>query len=75
MGDPLRLQQCQVILNTMAAENLVQQAADVGAYVTKSLEQMQVKYGFMDQTRGQGTLIAFDLDTADRAWKFVDSMV
>jgi 4-aminobutyrate aminotransferase-like enzyme len=59
----------------MAAENLVQQAADVGSYVTKQLENMQNSYSFMDQTRGQGTLIAFDLDTPERAWRFVDSML
>ena len=75
MGDPLRLQQCMTILNTIRSEHLVQRAAETGDYMMEQLTSLQKQYPIFHSLRGQGTLIAYDFDTRERAEGYIYNMI
>jgi 4-aminobutyrate aminotransferase/(S)-3-amino-2-methylpropionate transaminase len=63
-GDRARAMLGQAILETIAAENLLANVKEVGAYFLARLEELAAKYsGLVREPRGMGFLLAFDLPT------------
>lgn len=70
MGDPVRAMQAAAIVKEIEDKNLLQNVRQVGSYLTQELESLQKIKG----VRGQGTMIAFDLDSAQQRDKLVHDM-
>jgi 4-aminobutyrate aminotransferase/(S)-3-amino-2-methylpropionate transaminase len=58
-GDPLRALQASVIIDTVAADRLVERVRHVGEYLLEALRGLQQP--LLERIRGRGTFIAFDL--------------
>jgi L-lysine 6-transaminase len=59
---------CARYLEIIEEDNLVENAAQVGAYLLQELRQVQSEFPVVTNTRGRGLLIAFDMpDGATRA--------
>ncbi|KAI9323293.1 4-aminobutyrate aminotransferase [Dichotomocladium elegans] len=70
MGDPVRAMQAAAIVNEIYDKNLLDNVKRVGAYLQDNLSQVNQ----IQSVRGQGTFIAFDLDTAEKRDKFLGDM-
>jgi 4-aminobutyrate aminotransferase/(S)-3-amino-2-methylpropionate transaminase len=64
MGDPVRAMQAAAIVREVQDKNLLDNVSRVGEYLQKELKDISRKYGRLENVRGQGTFIAFDLPTA-----------
>lgn len=62
MGDPTKLVQLEAVVNTIKKDNLLQGMKVAGDYLYQNILKMEEKYPqLMKNTRGAGTLIAFDI--------------
>jgi L-lysine 6-transaminase len=64
-GNLVDMVRCQKLLEIIEEENLVENAAKMGAYFTEKLQALSSKVGTITNIRGRGLLIAFDLPTAE----------
>jgi len=60
-GNPLATAAGVATVKTIFEEGLVQNAADVGAYALEKARALQAKHDVVDEVRGVGLMIAFDL--------------
>ncbi len=67
-GNPLAATAALATVETIVAEDLVENAARVGAVLLDGLRALQEKYEFIGDVRGRGLLVGMDLVT-DRASK------
>jgi L-lysine 6-transaminase len=71
LADMLR---CKRYLEIIHEENLIQNAADVGSYLLKRVEELSAKYPRkISSVRGRGLFIAFDLPSTEERNKFRES--
>ncbi|KAG2182926.1 hypothetical protein INT44_005907 [Umbelopsis vinacea] len=63
MGDPVRALQSAAIVREVQDKNLLENVNRVGDYLQKELKDISRKHGKLENVRGQGTFIAFDLPT------------
>ena len=64
-GDPIKLMQTQIVVDTMRRDNLLGTVQATGEYLMKSL----CALGGISNVRGQGTLIAFDCESTEHRAK------
>jgi 4-aminobutyrate aminotransferase-like enzyme len=67
-GNPLAARAVLTTLQTILAENLVDNSRDVGTLLVEGLKRLQNKYDFIGDVRGKGLLIGIDL-VSDRETK------
>lgn len=66
-GNPLACAAANMVLDTIAEENLLQNAKEVGAYFMAELKKLQVKYsGLIAEVRGKGLIIGAELTKPGR---------
>lgn len=66
-GNPLACAAANTVLDTIAEENLLQNAKEVGAYFMAELKKLQVKYsGLIAEVRGKGLIIGAELTKPGR---------
>ncbi len=65
-GNPIACAAAVATIHTIKNENLLQNAAEMGAYLKQKLADLQEKYDFITGVRGLGLMLAFDV-TEDRA--------
>jgi L-lysine 6-transaminase len=63
-GNIVDMARSKVIIDVIKEENLIQNSADVGEYFTDQLKNIQSSE--VENVRGKGLMIAFDLPTASR---------
>ena len=68
LGDPIRLAQFEVILETIEREHLLEHVRITGDFLVRGLEELQARHpDLLGQARGEGTYAAIDAcDTATR---------
>jgi 4-aminobutyrate aminotransferase/(S)-3-amino-2-methylpropionate transaminase len=72
MGDPVRAMQAAAIIQEIKDKNLLENVQNVGQYLQDNLQAMQANTPIQN-TRGQGAFIAFDLpDSAKRDAFLID---
>ncbi len=65
-GGLVDMVRCQIILEVMHEEGLVQNAADVGAHLLRGLTELQSEFdGLVANARGRGLFTAFDLPSTE----------
>lgn len=64
MGDPVRAMQAAAIVREVQDKDLLQNVGRVGDYLQTELKEISRKYGKLQDVRGQGTFIAFDMPSA-----------
>jgi len=69
-GDPIKLMQTQIVVDTMRRDNLLQNVEDTGRFLMDSLSEIDG----ISNVRGQGTLIAFDCQSADHRAKLFKAL-
>ncbi|KAI8059573.1 4-aminobutyrate aminotransferase [Gongronella butleri] len=69
MGDPVRAFQAAAIINEIESKDLLTNVKQIGAYVQEQLPTLG-----LENVRGQGLFIAFDLPTAAQRDKFLVDM-
>lgn len=75
MGDPVRAMQAVAIVKEVEEKNLLANVRDVGPYVMQELEGIAGRSGGKVQNvRGEGTFIAFDMTDGAARDKFVTDM-
>ncbi|RUS14852.1 4-aminobutyrate aminotransferase [Endogone sp. FLAS-F59071] len=75
MGDPVRAMQAVTIVKEVEEKNLLANVRDVGSYVMQELEGIAGRSGGKVQNvRGEGTFIAFDMKDGAARDKFVADM-
>ena len=66
-GNPLACAAANTVLDTIAEENLLQNAKEVGAYFMAKLKKLQAKYsGLIAEVRGKGLIIGAELTKPGR---------
>ncbi|ORX46335.1 4-aminobutyrate aminotransferase [Hesseltinella vesiculosa] len=70
MGDPVRAFQAAAIINEIESKNLLSNVKNVGAYVQDQLSHLKE----LENVRGQGLFIAFDMPTTAARDKFLVNM-
>lgn len=70
MGDPVRAMQAAAIVRDIEDKQLLKNVRQVGAYLQARLKDMNK----LQNVRGQGTFIAFDLDTPVLRDRFLNDM-
>ena len=66
-GNPLACAAANTVLDTIAEENLLQNAKEVGAYFMAELKKLQAKYsGLIAEVRGKGLIIGAELTKPGR---------
>ena len=66
-GNPLACAAANTVLDTIAEENLLQNAKEVGAYFMAELKKLQAKYsGLIAEVRGKGLIIGAELTKLGR---------
>lgn len=70
MGDPVRAMQAAAIVKEIQDNNLLDNVKQVGAYLQENLRSMTK----IENLRGRGTFIAFDLPTTAQRDKFLYNM-
>lgn len=60
MGDPVRLLQANFIINEIEKQDLINRVVETGNYLTSKLEDL-ANISVIENVRGQGLFIAFDL--------------
>lgn len=60
-GNPLAGCACDVTLNTIIEENLVENSRKIGDYLLKEFKKLQQKYRFIGDVRGKGLMIGVEL--------------
>ncbi|KAF5682190.1 4-aminobutyrate aminotransferase [Fusarium circinatum] len=66
LGDPCRAVLAKGIVEEIESRNLVQQAAEVGTYIREKLAELAaIKPKEFGNVRGSGTIIAWDLESAE----------
>jgi len=73
-GDPLRLYMLQGVHKIMKDNNLINQTTEVGDYLMKNLREIQNK-GKINNVRGIGLCIGFDMPNKESAWSFYRNML
>ncbi|KAI8079519.1 4-aminobutyrate aminotransferase [Gilbertella persicaria] len=73
MGDPVRAMQAAAIVQEIKDKNLLQNVQEVGSYLQKSLRDMEATTP-IENVRGQGAFIAFDLPDAAKRDTFLADM-
>ncbi|OAD69213.1 hypothetical protein PHYBLDRAFT_188385 [Phycomyces blakesleeanus NRRL 1555(-)] len=73
MGDPVRAMQAVAIVNEIENKDLLSNVKQVGDYLQKKLKSMADRK-LLSDVRGQGALIAFDLETPAKRDKFLIDM-
>lgn len=71
-GDPLRALQASVIIDTIAADRLVERVRTVGDYLSQALHGLN--HPLIERIRGRGTFLAFDLPSSTQRDRFVQDM-
>ena len=61
-GDPIKLMQTQIVVDTMRRDNLLENVQETGEYLMTSLSALDG----ISNVRGQGTLIAFDCESTEQ---------
>lgn len=74
-GGPLACAVALEFLKTLEKEKLLKNAAEVGAYLMRRLEELKKKSPHAKQVRGKGLMVALELDSADRAKAVVKAML
>ena len=64
-GNLVDMVRCQKLLEIIEEENLVENAAKMGAYFMEKLQELSSQTGKITNIRGRGLLIAFDLPTPE----------
>ena len=64
-GNLVDMVRCARYLEIMAEDRLIEQAARVGTAFKEALTEVQRHYGMIDNVRGRGLLLAFDLPDAE----------
>lgn len=70
MGDPIRVLQTREIVREIEEKNLLSLVKNTGAYLMSELS----KFNGIDNLRGRGTFIAFDMPTTEKRDAFVGEM-
>lgn len=73
MGDPVRAMQAAAIVQEIKDKDLLSNVKDVGKYIQDNLEEM-TKTTPIDNIRGQGAFIAFDLPDGAKRDAFLNDM-
>lgn len=74
-GNLVDMVRCQRYLEIIKEDNLVENAAQVGELIRIELKGLQSKCGLITNVRGQGLMIAFDLNTTELRNKFVKKVL
>lgn len=73
MGDPVRAMQAAAIVQEIKDKDLLTNVKDVGQYIQDNLQEM-TKSTPIDNVRGQGAFIAFDLPDGAKRDAFLNDM-
>jgi 4-aminobutyrate aminotransferase/(S)-3-amino-2-methylpropionate transaminase len=74
MGDPVRALQAAAIVREVQDKDLLQNVNRVGEYLQKELKEISRKHGKLQDVRGQGTFIAFDMPTGQERDALIGEM-
>ena len=72
-GNPVSCAAALAVLDVLEQEQLVENAAEVGAYVLQGLEKLQTKYDIIGDVRGRGLFFGVEM-VSDRASKQAASL-
>ncbi len=73
-GNLVDMVRCQRYLEIIESENLIQNAATVGAYMLKEMQSMAKNHASMTNVRGKGLLLAFDCPDAEYRERLLQKM-
>jgi L-lysine 6-transaminase len=71
-GNLVDMVRCKRYLEVVHEDNLIANAAQVGAYIQNQLETMQNDFSSMTNARGRGLLLAFDCPSKDFRNRLID---
>jgi L-lysine 6-transaminase len=71
-GNLVDMVRFQKYLEIIEEDNLVKNAANVGDYLLKQIQDMTEKYDFVSNPRGKGLMCAFDFPTGHARKEFLD---
>lgn len=74
-GGPLACAVAVAIIDTIEKEHLLQYVTEIGTYFQNQLRSLAVKHSAIVEVRGQGLMLAAELDSADLAKKVVGEML
>jgi acetylornithine/N-succinyldiaminopimelate aminotransferase len=73
-GGPLACAAGVATVKTVLSENLAGHSADIGSYFQEKLRGLQAKHDVVEQVRGLGLMLAFDLKTESAPKMVVDGL-
>lgn len=75
MGDPIRALELEVVVNQIKKDNLLETVRITGEFLTQHLNTLSTKHhGKIQNVRGMGTFMAFDLQDAAKRDKLVNEL-